>query len=48
MPLCHEFKTYEDELDYAEIEAAHNKLKEIDDYLGSSEFRLQLFGERRR
>ena len=43
MPFCHEFKKYEDEIDYAEIEAAHNKLKEIDDYLGSGEFRLQFF-----
>ena len=39
MPCCHEFKKYEDEIDYAEIEAAHNKLKEIDDYLGSSGLR---------
>ena len=46
MPFCHEFKKYEDEIDYAEIEAAHNKLKEIDDYLGSGEFRLQLFGDK--
>ena len=46
MPFCHEFKKYEDEIDYAEIEAAHTKLKEIDDYLGSGEFRLQLFGDK--
>ena len=46
MPFCHEFKKYDDEIDYAEIEAAHNKFKEIDDYLGSSEFRVQLFGEK--
>ena len=46
MPFCHEFKKYNDEIDYAEIEAAHNKLKDIDDYLGSGEFRLQLFGDK--
>ena len=46
MPFCHEFKKYEDEIDYTEIEAAHNKLKEIDDYLGSGEFRLQFFFRR--
>ena len=47
-PFCHDLKKYNDEIDYAEIEAAHNKLQEIDDYLGSSEFRLQSFGEKRR
>ena len=46
MAFCREFKQYNDEIDYAEIEAAHNKLKEIHDYLGSGEFRLQLFGEK--
>ena len=46
MAFCREFKQYNDEIDYAEIEAAHNKLKVIHDYLGSGEFRLQLFGEK--
>ena len=47
MPFfCHEFKKQEDEIDYAEIEACYNKLKEIDDYLVSKEFRVQLFGEK--
>ena len=46
MPICHEFKKHDDEIDYAEIEAVYNKLREIDDYLGSSEFRLQIFGEK--
>ena len=46
MPFGHEFKKYNDEIDYAEIEAAHNKRKEIDDHLDSNEFRLQLFGEK--
>ena len=40
MPYCHEFKKYDDEIDYAEIEVAHNRVKDIDDYLGSSEFRV--------
>ena len=40
MPYCHEFKKYDDEIDYAEIEVAHNRFKDIDDYLGSSEFRV--------
>ncbi len=46
MPFCHEFKKHEDEIDYAEIEKAYNKLCEIDEYLSSSEFRLQMFGEK--
>ena len=35
-----------DEIDYAEIEACYNKLREIDDFLSSKEFRLQLFREK--
>ena len=35
-----------DEIDYAEIEACYNKLREIDDFLFRKEFRLQLFGEK--
>ncbi len=46
MPFCHELNKHEDEIDYAEIEACYNKLREIDDYLSSKEFRLQLFGEK--
>jgi len=46
MPFCHEFKKHEDEIDYADIEACYNKLKEIDDFFGSKEIRLQLFGEK--
>ena len=38
MPFRHEFKRHEDEIDYAEIEACYEKLKELDDYIGSSEF----------
>ena len=46
MPFCHEFKKHEGEIDYEEIEACYNKLREIDDYLSSKEIRLQLFGEK--
>ena len=38
MPFCHESKKQEGEIDYAEIEACYNKLREIDDYLVSKEF----------
>ena len=43
MPLCHEFKKHEDEIDYKEIEACCNKLREIDDSFSSKEMRIQLF-----
>ena len=46
MSFCHESKKQKGEIDYAEIEACYNKLQEIDDYLVSEEFRLQLFGEK--
>ena len=45
MPFCHEFKKHKDDIDYAEIEALYNKLTDIEEYLDSSEFRLQMFGE---
>ena len=32
MPFCHEFKKHDGEIDFAEIEACYNNLKEIDDY----------------
>ena len=46
MPFCHELKKHEDETDYAEIEKVYIKLCEIDEHLSSSEFRLQMFGEK--
>ena len=46
MPFCHEFKKHEGEIDYEEIEACYNMLREIDDTLSSKETRIQLFGER--
>ena len=46
MPFCHEFTKREGEIDYADIEACYNKLREIEDFLVSKEFRLQLFGEK--
>ncbi|MFM7855066.1 MAG: hypothetical protein ACKO96_24860, partial [Flammeovirgaceae bacterium] len=46
MPFYHESKKQEGEIYYAEIEACYNKLKEIDDYLVSKEFRIELVGEK--
>jgi hypothetical protein len=45
MPFCHACRQYEDEIDYADVEAPYNKLRDIDDDLDSSEFRLQMLGE---
>ena len=44
--FCHEFKRHEGEIYYEEIEACYNKLREMDDFFGSKEIRLQLFGEK--
>ena len=33
-PCCRELKKHEDDIEYAQIEALYNKLREIDDYLG--------------
>ena len=41
MPFLSEFKKHEGEIYYAEIEACYNKLREIDDFFGSREIRLQ-------
>ena len=46
MPFCREFKKHDGEINYAEIEACYKKLQDIDDYLVSKEFRVQLFGEK--
>ena len=40
MPLCCQRKSHKDGVDYAEIEAVRYR-----QLLGSSEFRLQMFGE---
>ncbi|MFM7978385.1 MAG: hypothetical protein ACKPKO_03635 [Candidatus Fonsibacter sp.] len=46
MPFCHELNKQEGEIYYAEIEACYNTLREIDDFLVSKEFILQLFIEK--
>ena len=46
MPLWREFKQHNDKIDYASIEACYNKLKDFDDYLGSSGFRVLMSGEK--
>ena len=46
IPVCHEFKKHEGEIYYEEKEACYNNLREVDDFFGSKEIRLQLFGEK--
>ena len=45
MPFGHVCKQHEEDIDYAETEALHDKLMEIRGYF-DSEFRLQMFGEK--
>ena len=46
LPLCHERALHSDELDYKQVEAFYNKLKEIDALCDSEAFRVKTFGER--
>ena len=46
LPLCHERKQYVDEVDYNEIEEFYKKMKELDTYLVSTEFKKKLFGDK--
>ena len=46
MPLCHERKQYVDEIDYKEIEEFYKKMKELDTYFMSHEFKKKMFGDK--
>ena len=46
LPFCHERHLHSDEIDYDQIEAFHDKLKEIDALCNSDEFRVKIFGEK--
>jgi hypothetical protein len=39
LPFCHERKKYIDHVKYDDIEALYDKMKEIDDYFMSDEFK---------
>jgi len=39
MPLCHERKQHADEIDYDKISDFYNKMKELDEYFASDEFK---------
>jgi hypothetical protein len=46
LPLCHERKQYVDEVDYKEIEEFYKKMKELDTYFTSTEFKKKMFGDK--
>ena len=46
IPLCHERKQYVDEVDYNEIEEFYKKMKELDTYFTSTEFKKKMFGDK--
>jgi len=45
LPFCHDRKKYLDHVKYDEIELLYNKMKEIDDYFMSDEFKEKMFGK---
>jgi hypothetical protein len=46
LPFCHEKRQHVDEVNYDAIEVFYKKLQEIDAYVGSEAFRVELFGEK--
>ena len=39
LPLCYERKQYEQDVDYSEIKEFYTKMKELDEYFSSDEFK---------
>ena len=46
LAFSHERKQYADEVDYNEIEEFYKKMKEVDAYFASTEFKKKLFGDK--
>ena len=46
LPFCHARALYTDQVDYLEVEKFYNKMLEMDQYFGSEEMKLQLFGDK--
>jgi len=46
LPFCHGRAQYPDQVDYLEVEKLYNKMVELDQYFGSEEMKLQLFGDK--
>ena len=45
LPLCHERKQNIDEVDYNDVEEFYKKMKELDMYFASTEFKKKIFGD---
>lgn len=45
LALCHDRKKYSADVDYEQIEAFYNKMKEFDNYFSSDEVKDKLFGK---
>jgi hypothetical protein len=46
LPFCHARAQYKDDVDYLDVEKFYNKMVELDQYFGSEEMRLKLFGDK--
>ena len=43
LPLCYERKQYEQDVDYSEIREFYTKMKELDEYFSSDEFKKNIW-----
>ena len=46
LPLCYDRKHYEQDVDYSEIKEFYTKMKELDEYFSSDEFKKRIFGDK--
>ena len=46
LPFCHGRAQRPDQNDYLEVEKLYNKMVELDQYFGSEEMKLKLFGDK--
>ena len=46
LPFCHERKQNIDEVDYNDVEEFYKKMKELDMYFASTEFKKKIFGNK--
>ena len=46
LPLCHERKQHPEDVDYSEINEFYAKMKELDAYFASDEFKRTIFGDK--
>ena len=46
VPLCHNLKKYSEDVDYNKINDFYNKMKELDAYFSSDEFKKKMFDDK--